>query len=131
MRLQHCSEEAIGEGEAGEPEQFGWVGGLGPQLELTDPLAKISGPCCQGLQRRVGLTRRDKHPHKLANNIQLSKMKDDCENVTFSQSGGTRPSWMEVKVSSKLDDITTKPLIPFSSSTREDLRHKHKCALNM
>lgn len=60
MRLQHCSEEAIGEGEAGEPEQFGWVGGLGPQLKLTDPLAKISGPCCQGLQRRVGLT----HTHR-------------------------------------------------------------------
>lgn len=69
MRLQHSGEEAIGEGEAGEPEQFGWVGGLGPQLKLTDPLAKISGPRCQGLQRWVGLTHRDKRPHKLANNI--------------------------------------------------------------
>lgn len=32
---------------------------------------------------------------------------------------------MQLKVSSKLDDITTKPLMPFSSSTSDELTHKH------
>ncbi len=32
---------------------------------------------------------------------------------------------MQWKVSSRLDDITTKPLIPFSNSTRDELTHKH------
>lgn len=44
---------------------------------------------------------------------------------TFSHSGGTRASYMQLKVSSKLGDITTKPLIPFSSSTRDELAQKH------
>lgn len=48
-----------------------------------------------------------------------------CVSGTFSHSGGTRTSQMQWKVSSKLDDITTKPLIPFSSSTRDELTHKH------
>lgn len=45
---------------------------------------------------------------------------------TLSHSGGgARTSWMQWKVPSKLDDITTKPLIPFSSSTREELTHSN------
>lgn len=32
---------------------------------------------------------------------------------------------MQLKVSSRLDDITTRPLMPFCSSTTEELKHTH------
>lgn len=48
--LQHSREEAVGEGEAGEPEHSGRLDRLYPVCKLTDPLAKIPGPRCQGLQ---------------------------------------------------------------------------------
>lgn len=55
MGLQHCCEEAIGEGEAGEPEQVGRLDRFCPEMKLTDSLAKISRPRRQGLQRGVRL----------------------------------------------------------------------------
>lgn len=57
IRLQHSSEEAVGKGEAGEPEQDGGLGRLCPARKLIDSLAKIPGPRCQGLQRGVCLDR--------------------------------------------------------------------------
>lgn len=57
--LQHGSEETIGKGEAGEPEQTGRLGCLSPACKLIDSLAKIPGPSCQGLRRWVGLVDRE------------------------------------------------------------------------
>lgn len=59
--LQHGCEETVGEGEAREPEQPGGLAGPGPQLELADPLAKVSGPRCQRLQRGVRLVQTTVH----------------------------------------------------------------------
>lgn len=53
--LQHCGEESIGKGEAGEPQQSGGLGRLCPACKLIDSLAKVPGPRCQGLQRGVRL----------------------------------------------------------------------------
>lgn len=59
--LQHRRQEAVGEGEAGEPEQGGGRDGLRPASELTDPLAQIPGPGGQGLQRGVRLVGGGRH----------------------------------------------------------------------
>ena len=40
--------------------------------------------------------------------------------LTFPQRGGTLASKIQLNVSSKSDDITTSPLIPFSRSIRDD-----------
>ena len=40
--------------------------------------------------------------------------------LTFPQRGGTLASKIQLNVSSKSDDITTRPLIPFSRSIRDD-----------
>lgn len=60
MGLQHCSEKAVGRGEAGEPEQVGGLCRLCPACKLIDSLAKIPGPCCQGLQCGVRLVDRER-----------------------------------------------------------------------
>lgn len=59
--LQHRRQEAVGEGETGEPEQGGGRDGLRPANELTDPLAQIPGPGGQGLQRGVRLVGGGRH----------------------------------------------------------------------
>lgn len=44
-----------------------------------------------------------------------------CEGYAFPQRGGTWAWWIQSNTSSKSDDMTTNPLIPFSSSIREVL----------
>lgn len=38
----------------------------------------------------------------------------------FNHIGGTLPSYIQVNISSNVEDITTKPLIPFCRSTRDE-----------
>jgi hypothetical protein len=42
-------------------------------------------------------------------------------NLAFPQSGGTRASKIQLKISSRLVDMTMRPWMPFSKSVREDL----------
>lgn len=57
--LQNSSEETVGKGETGQPEQVGGLGRLCPACKLIDSLAKIPGPRCQGFQWGVCLEERE------------------------------------------------------------------------
>lgn len=61
IRLQHRRQEAVWESEAGEPEECGWGYSRRPAGKLLHPLAQVTGPGGQRLQRGVRLAVGERH----------------------------------------------------------------------
>lgn len=59
--LQHRRQEAVGEGEAGEPEEGGRGYSRRPAAKLLHTLAQVPGPGGQRLQRGVRLVVGGRH----------------------------------------------------------------------